>query len=160
MTKDTSLPLTGASSSPATQPDTPAAGEKIVRSENEWRSCLTPEQFRIAREQGTERAFTGPYWDEKRAGIYSCVACHVPLFTSETKFDSGTGWPSFFSPVSPDALIMHEDISHGMRRIEVLCARCDSHLGHVFPDGPAPTGLRFCMNGTALSLTLDDKTEA
>jgi len=128
---------------------------KVVKSESEWRSCLTPEQFRITRQHGTERAFTGPYWDEKRAGLYSCVACNAPLFRSESKYDSGTGWPSFFSPVSPDAVVTHEDTSHGMRRIEVRCASCDSHLGHVFPDGPAPTGLRFCMNGTALSLTPD-----
>ena len=133
-----------------------ASPEKIVKSEGEWRSCLTPEQFRIAREAGTERAFTGPYWDEKRAGLYSCVACNAPLFRSEAKFDSGTGWPSFFSPVSPDAVTGHEDTAHGMRRIEVRCARCDSHLGHVFPDGPQPTGLRFCMNGTALSLAPDE----
>ncbi len=133
--------------------DAPA---KVVKSETEWRSCLTPEQFRVAREHGTERAFTGPYWDEKRAGLYSCVACGAPLFRSEAKYDSGTGWPSFFSPVSPDAVVTHEDTSHGMRRIEVRCARCDSHLGHVFPDGPAPTGLRFCMNGTALALEQDE----
>lgn len=130
--------------------------EKVVKSETEWRSCLTPEQFRIAREAGTERAFTGPYWDEKRAGLYSCVACGAPLFSSQTKFDSGTGWPSFFAPVSPDAIVSHEDRSHGMRRVEVRCARCDSHLGHIFSDGPRPTGLRFCMNGTALSLTPDE----
>jgi peptide-methionine (R)-S-oxide reductase len=135
-----------------------ASPEKIVKSEGEWRSCLTPEQFRVARQAGTERAFTGPYWDEKRAGLYSCVACNAPLFRSETKFDSGTGWPSFFSPVSPDAIASHEDTAYGMRRIEVRCARCDSHLGHVFPDGPRPTGLRFCMNGTALSLAPDEAT--
>ncbi|MET3354418.1 peptide-methionine (R)-S-oxide reductase MsrB [Xanthobacter autotrophicus] len=129
---------------------------KVVKSESEWRSCLTPEQFRITREHGTERAFTGPYWDEKRAGLYSCVACGTPLFRSETKYDSGTGWPSFFSPISPDAVVTHEDTSHGMRRIEVRCASCESHLGHVFPDGPAPTGLRFCLNGTALKLVPDD----
>ncbi|MCG5236673.1 peptide-methionine (R)-S-oxide reductase MsrB [Xanthobacter oligotrophicus] len=129
---------------------------KVVKSESEWRSCLTPEQFRITREHGTERAFTGPYWDEKRAGLYSCVACGTPLFRSEAKYDSGTGWPSFFSPVSPDAVVTHEDTSHGMRRIEVRCASCESHLGHVFPDGPAPTGLRFCLNGTALKLAPDD----
>ncbi|WP_454915050.1 peptide-methionine (R)-S-oxide reductase MsrB [Xanthobacter sediminis] len=129
---------------------------KVIKSETEWRSCLTPEQFRVAREHGTERAFTGPYWDEKRAGIYRCVACGAPLFSSESKYDSGTGWPSFFSPVSAEAVVTDEDTSHGMRRIEVRCARCDSHLGHVFPDGPAPTGLRFCMNGTALSLESDE----
>lgn len=129
---------------------------KVVKSEDEWRSCLTPEQFRIAREQGTERAFTGPYWDEKRVGTYSCVACGAPLFSSDSKYDSGTGWPSFFAPISADAVVTHTDTSHGMRRIEVRCGTCDSHLGHVFPDGPLPTGLRFCMNGTALHLTPED----
>lgn len=143
-------------SNPArTAPPEATSEAKVVKSESEWRSCLTPEQFRITRQQGTERAFTGPYWDEKRAGLYSCVACGAPLFRSEAKYESGTGWPSFFSPVSPDAVVTHEDTSHGMRRIEVRCASCDSHLGHVFPDGPAPTGLRFCMNGTALSLDPD-----
>lgn len=129
---------------------------KVVKSESEWRASLTPEQYRITREAGTERAFTGPYWDEKRPGLYACVACGAPLFRSETKYNSGTGWPSFFSPVSPDAVVTHEDTSHGMRRIEARCAACESHLGHVFPDGPAPTGLRFCMNGTALALKPDD----
>ncbi|TCT02979.1 peptide-methionine (R)-S-oxide reductase MsrB [Aquabacter spiritensis] len=133
--------------------------DKVVKSEAEWMSCLTPEQFRVARQHGTERAFTGPYWDDKRAGLYHCVACDAPLFRSETKFDSGTGWPSFFAPISPDALASHEDRTLGMRRVEVRCARCDSHLGHVFPDGPPPTGLRFCMNGTALKLTLDAAPE-
>ncbi|MDQ0503548.1 peptide-methionine (R)-S-oxide reductase MsrB [Xanthobacter agilis] len=132
------------------------APAKVIKSEAEWSSCLTPEQFRIARQHGTERAFTGPYWDEKRIGLYRCVACGAALFRSEAKYDSGTGWPSFFSPVTPDAVVTQEDTSHGMRRIEVRCARCDSHLGHVFPDGPAPTGLRFCMNGTALALESDD----
>lgn len=129
--------------------------DKVVRSETEWRSCLTPAQFRVLREHGTERAFTGPYWDEKRQGLYSCVACGAPLFRSDAKYDLGSGWPSFFAPVSPDAVVTREDTTHGMRRIEVRCARCDGHLGHVFPDGPAPSGLRFCMNGTALALDLD-----
>lgn len=127
------------------------AGRKIIKSETEWQSCLTPEQFRVLRENGTERAFTGPYWDEKRTGRYRCAACGTELFGSDTKFDSGTGWPSFFAPVSKEAVVLHEDVSHGMRRIEVRCGTCDGHLGHVFPDGPKPTGLRFCMNGTALS---------
>jgi peptide-methionine (R)-S-oxide reductase len=129
--------------------------EKIRKSEGEWQVCLTPEQFRIARERGTERAFAGPYWDEKSAGTYFCVACAAPLFRSESKFDSGTGWPSFFSPVSEDAVEMREDDAHGMHRTEVVCARCESHLGHVFSDGPKPSGLRFCMNGTALRLEPD-----
>lgn len=149
------MPNTRPDQSPTPEEAAPAPEAKVTRSESEWRSCLTPEQFRIARERGTERAFTGPYWDEKRSGLYRCVACGAPLFRSEAKYDSGTGWPSFFSPVSAEALVTHEDTSHGMRRIEVRCARCDSHLGHVFPDGPAPTGLRFCMNGTALSLESD-----
>ncbi|MGE4372204.1 MAG: peptide-methionine (R)-S-oxide reductase MsrB [Xanthobacter sp.] len=148
------------SDTPSPQEGTGDTPQKIVRSESEWRSCLTPEQFRIAREQGTERAFTGPYWDEKRAGLYRCVACGTALFRSESKFDSGTGWPSFFQPVSPEALVLHEDTSHGMRRIEVRCSSCDSHLGHVFPDGPPPTGMRFCMNGSALSFSLDSAEDA
>lgn len=130
---------------------------KIEKSEQEWRSQLTPEQFLVTRKAGTERAFTGPYWDTKEAGTYHCICCDAPLFRSETKFDSGTGWPSFFQPVSPDAVKEKEDISHGMRRIEVVCANCDAHLGHVFPDGPNPTGLRYCMNGTSLNLEKDEK---
>jgi peptide-methionine (R)-S-oxide reductase len=130
--------------------------EKIVKSDAEWRRILTPEQYRVARQQGTERAFTGPYWDEHRAGLYRCVACGEPLFRSETKFDSGTGWPSFYAPVEGDAVEKHVDRSHGMVRTEALCARCDAHLGHIFPDGPRPTGLRYCMNGTALKFEPDE----
>ena len=129
--------------------------EKIVKSDAEWRRILTPEQYRVARQQGTERAFTGPYWDEHRAGLYRCVSCGEPLFRSETKFDSGTGWPSFYGPVEADAVDEHVDRSHGMVRTEALCARCDAHLGHIFPDGPRPTGLRYCMNGTALKFEPD-----
>ena len=123
---------------------------KVVKTDAEWRTQLTPEQFHIPREHGTERAFTGPYWDEKREGMYHCVACGMPLFSSRTKFDSGTGWPSFFAPVTDDAVSAHEDGSFFMRRTEIRCANCDSHLGHVFPDGPKPTGQRYCMNGAAL----------
>jgi peptide-methionine (R)-S-oxide reductase len=130
---------------------------KIQKSEREWRSQLTPEQFDIARGHGTERAFTGPYWDSKAAGTYRCVCCDAPLFSSADKFDSGTGWPSFTTPLARDAVEEHEDGGFGMRRTEVRCAACEAHLGHVFPDGPKPTGLRYCMNGTALKLAPETK---
>jgi peptide-methionine (R)-S-oxide reductase len=128
---------------------------KVEKTDAEWRRDLTAEQYRVTREQGTERAFTGPYWDEKAAGLYTCVCCGAPLFRSETKYDSGTGWPSFYAPVEEDAVATHEDVSWIGRRVEVKCANCDAHLGHVFPDGPRPTGLRYCMNGTALDLKQD-----
>jgi peptide-methionine (R)-S-oxide reductase len=124
---------------------------KVRKSDAEWRAALTPAQYCITREHGTERAFSGPYWNEKRPGMYHCVCCGAPLFSSETKFDSGTGWPSFFAPASDDAVSEHDDRSWFMRRTEVRCASCDAHLGHVFTDGPRPTGLRYCLNGTALS---------
>jgi peptide-methionine (R)-S-oxide reductase len=133
---------------------------KIEKSAEEWSCMLTPAQFAVTRQSGTERAFTGPYWNEHRVGTYHCVCCDAPLFDSETKFDSGTGWPSFFAPVDRAALDEHVDTAFGMRRTEIRCARCDAHLGHVFPDGPPPTGLRYCMNGNALRLVLEDGTKA
>ncbi|MDK9697503.1 MAG: peptide-methionine (R)-S-oxide reductase MsrB [Siculibacillus sp.] len=122
----------------------------------ELKRRLTPEQYRITRCAGTERAFTGPYWNEKRSGLYACVACGAPLFRSETKYDSGSGWPSFHTPVAAETIAELRDISHGMVRTEIRCAACESHLGHVFDDGPAPTGLRYCVNGNALALHPDD----
>lgn len=130
--------------------------EKVRKTEAEWRAEMTPEQYHVTREAGTERPFSGPYWDNKAPGTYKCVACGAPLFDAETKYDSGTGWPSFYAPVEAGAVETREDLSHGMRRIEVLCARCESHLGHVFEDGPPPTGLRYCMNGTALDFERDE----
>jgi peptide-methionine (R)-S-oxide reductase len=130
---------------------------KVVKSDEEWRKLLTSEQYYVTRKHGTERAFTGPSWDEKREGQYACVCCGAPLFSSATKYDSGTGWPSFWAPLEPDAVDEYQDRSWFMRRTEIRCARCDAHLGHVFPDGPKPTGQRYCMNGTALTFTTGAK---
>jgi peptide-methionine (R)-S-oxide reductase len=126
--------------------------EKVVKSIAEWRRQLHPEQYRIARMKGTERPFTGAYHATKQPGLYQCVCCGQPLFDAATKFDSGTGWPSFFAPIDPDAVTTETDHSLFMVRTEVLCSRCDAHLGHVFPDGPEPTGQRYCMNSASLKL--------
>jgi peptide-methionine (R)-S-oxide reductase len=126
--------------------------EKLKKSEAEWREQLSDEEYHVAREKGTERAFTGRYWETKTPGVYRCVACGEPLFDSETKFDSGTGWPSFYQPIDEGNVETEDDRSFLMRRTEVHCARCDSHLGHVFDDGPNPTGLRYCINSCSLNL--------
>jgi peptide-methionine (R)-S-oxide reductase len=137
-----------------------AMAGKIMKSIEEWRRQLTPEQYRIARMKGTERPFTGGYHATKEPGVYHCVCCGQPLFDAATKFDSGTGWPSFFAPIDPDAVATETDRSLFMVRTEVLCSRCDAHLGHVFPDGPEPTGQRYCMNSASLKLVPRPGSEA
>ncbi|MBW2939232.1 peptide-methionine (R)-S-oxide reductase MsrB [Zhongshania aquimaris] len=131
--------------------------EKVVKSEQEWRELLTDDEFYVCRQKGTERAFTGEYYNEKSTGNYVCRCCGQALFESGTKYDSGSGWPSFYKPVDEDVVGVNRDVSHGMVREEVVCARCEAHLGHVFPDGPEPTGLRYCIN--SLSLRLEESTD-
>ena len=131
----------------------PVEVARIVKTDTQWRNQLTPEQFQIARAKGTERPFCGTLLDNKRQGVYACVCCGLPLFASGAKFNSGTGWPSFFQPVADENVITHEDRSYGMTRSEILCVRCNAHLGHVFEDGPAPSGLRYCVNSESLVFT-------
>lgn len=130
--------------------------EKVTKSDAEWRAQLTPEEYVVVREKGTERPFTGRYWDLNSPGIYRCVGCGTPLFASDTKFDAGCGWPSYFDPINPDNVREETDTSHGMVRTEVLCNVCNGHLGHVFPDGPPPTGLRYCINSLSLKFEESD----
>jgi peptide-methionine (R)-S-oxide reductase len=131
--------------------------KKIVKSDKEWRAHLTPEQYRITREKGTEPAGTGKYLHEKRKGIYKCICCGQPLFSSETKYDSGSGWPSFWEPVDEENIEIRSDVSHGMERTEVLCSQCEAHLGHVFENGPEPTGLRYCIDSAVLDLAPEEE---
>ena len=136
--------------------DTDTVINRLEKSDDEWRRALTGDEFDITRRAGTEPAFSGIYWDTKTPGIYNCKCCDTPLFDSETKYDSGSGWPSFYAPIDASLVNTYEDLSLGMRRIEATCAVCDAHLGHIFPDGPQPTGLRFCLNSASLDLAPRD----
>lgn len=138
-----------------TSSDVTERKDKIEKTEEEWKKLLTPEQYYILREKGTERAFTGEFWNHKEEGVYICAACDLPLFDSKTKFKSGSGWPSYFLPYDQDAVALYEDNSYGWNRVEVVCGRCDGHLGHVFNDGPKPTGLRYCINSASLKFSGD-----
>ena len=133
--------------------------DRVEKKDEDWRAALSPEQYAVCREKGTERAFTGKYWNTKDDGVYRCVCCDAPLFHSDTKYDSGTGWPSFHSPIDAESVREEQDDSYGMIRTEVVCSRCDAHLGHVFPDGPQPTGQRYCINSVSLEFNAEGSRE-